>query len=225
MSVVPLTRNQNVVTSQELFAKKGGVEGSSLLILHCDDRQLDGSGTNVCYDLRVGARYRDHREEHSCDLADDDMIAMLPGSAVIIQTEEEFHFPRQMFGYVVPKVLMLQQGISNTTSKVDPGYHGPLLVTVFNLGKQKVMLARRSCICTLVVHSVGPEARLYPGSAKQITGKAKTGWRFRFRQFSDKLDQHHTLILAILCIVGIFEIFARLWPLFAEIAKWVSRHL
>ena len=45
-----------------------------------------------------------------------------------------------MFGYIVPKVSLLQDGVSNTLSKVDPGYHAPLVVTVFNLGQKEIEL-------------------------------------------------------------------------------------
>lgn len=176
MSVVPLIEGKSFVTTQGEFTTGKGASGCSVLILNFDRTQLSGKGSNVSYDLRVGPKYRDHRREQPRDLMPGGQISLEPGSAVIIQTEEEVHFPQCRFGYVVPKVRELQRGLSNTMSKVDPGYHGPLLVTLFNLGGQKVTVGRSDPFCTLVVHQVAEGAKLYEGAAKQIEGQPRTPW-------------------------------------------------
>jgi dCTP deaminase len=89
---------------------------------------------------------------------------------VIIETAESLHMPKGMFGYIVPKVKLLQKGISNTLSKVDAGYNGRLLVTIFNLGKNKEDLHLHEVFCSLVVHDVAAGVHLYERGEKRLVG-------------------------------------------------------
>ncbi len=173
MAVIPLIldgETRTVVKNKEDFEKLcGGREGHTVLITDLDDTQFaDSRDSNVTYDLRVGPKYRDHRGTHVYDLGEKGEILLRPGGAVIIQTEEQLCVPRTMFGQIVPKVTLLQKGISNTSSKVDPGYTGPLLITVFNLGKRSEPLRRKDRLCTLCFFKVGDGARLYNKAPKAI---------------------------------------------------------
>jgi deoxycytidine triphosphate deaminase len=134
MAVIPLAVGRTVVQTKEEFEEAGARRGSALLIQNFDDSQLLTGSPNLSYDLRIGAVYKDHRDGGRRDLADDGSIILLPGGAVVIETEEDLHMPETMFGYIVPRVKWLQEGVSNTLSKVDPGYNGRLLITLFNLG-------------------------------------------------------------------------------------------
>ncbi len=110
---------------------------------------------------------------------------------MLIQSEEIVFLPRKLFGYVVPKVTLLQEGITNTLSKVDPGYNGPLIVTLFNLGKTDRQLKRREHFCSLVLHSVAEGASLYNKAGKRITGNPREPWWPRFK---DWLEANKTLL-------------------------------
>jgi deoxycytidine triphosphate deaminase len=176
MSVVPLKLGESVVDTQDKFQKGGGFEGKALLVFNLDSRQLSGSSSNVSYDLRVGSEYRGHRDPEKTEIPEEGYIILRPGNAVLIQSEEVVFLPRNMFGYVVPKVTLLQKGISNTLSKVDPGYNGPLIVTLFNLGKTDQRLNRRDPFCALVLHTVSDGASLYNKAGKRITGNPREPW-------------------------------------------------
>jgi deoxycytidine triphosphate deaminase len=106
MSVIPLALGQTVVTTKEEFDQSGGRNGSALLIQNFDEDQLGAASPNLSYDLRIGAVYKDHRDGGRRDLPDDgskdSFITLLPGGAVVIETEEDLHVPRGMFGYIVP---------------------------------------------------------------------------------------------------------------------------
>ncbi|MGM0788856.1 MAG: dCTP deaminase domain-containing protein [Bacillota bacterium] len=105
-------------------------------MLNLDEEKLNNiNDANTSSDLAIGDEYRDHREGRSTHLNDGDTITLEPGGAVVIQTQEWIRFPKTRFGQILPKVKLLEDGISNTTSKIDPGYIVFLTITLFNLGK------------------------------------------------------------------------------------------
>lgn len=178
MSVVPLltANHPTLAPTREDFVAAGGTDGNTLLILNMDTEQLLGRSSNVSYDLRIGEEYKEHRDIQKHALLADRKLTIRPGEAVIIQTEEYVHLPRTLFALVVPKVGLLQKGLSNTMSKVDPGYEGHLLVTLFNLGRETVELKRRAAFCSLCVLRVDEGARLYEKPGKNIAADPKRPW-------------------------------------------------
>ena len=199
MSVIPLVVGQTVATTEAQFDKAGGRQSQTLLIRNFDNTQLSADAPNLSYELRVGPEYKDHRDGSKWPVTDAEPITLLPGAAVIIETAQSLHMPKGMFGYIVPKVLWLQKGISNTLSKVDAGYNGPLLVTIFNLGKNKEDLHLHEPFCALVVHDVAPGAQLYEKGAKRLVGpnrKRKLWQRIRNWLEANPATVHIILIIA-----------------------------
>lgn len=178
MSVVPLVatgEGATVVTTREQ-----GRGENTLLVLGMDLAQLADDSSNASYDLRVGKEYREHQDNRTHFLGEDDDIKLGPGMATVIETEEYVQLPRGLFALVVPKVGLLQRGVSNTLSKIDPGYDGHLLVTVFNLGRETVRLRRLDRFCSLCLLRVERGARLYSKPGQSIRGHAKKSrWRQR----------------------------------------------
>ena len=180
MSVIPLVRtgdHPTVVSTKDQFTQGGGFEGPALLITNLDETQLQQNDreSHLSYDLRVGPEYKDHRDDQKQALQEGEEIKFLPGVAVILQTEESVCLPRSTFAYIIPRVKILQKGLSNIVSKVDPGYNGPLIITVFNLGRRTVSLKRRDPFCCLVLHSVLGGASLYEKPAQLISGGSRRG--------------------------------------------------
>jgi dCTP deaminase len=197
MSIVPLKLGESIVARQDAFK----VQGNAMLVLNLEASQLSGESSNVSYDLRVGSEYRGHRKAEKVELPDDGKLVLPPGDAVLVQTEESLYLPDKFFGYVVPKVTLLQRGVSNTLSKVDPGYNGPLIVTLFNLGKTDVCLKRKQPFCSLVLHTVLPGATLYNKPGKRITGIPPKGpWRPRAKEW---IEANHTWLTILLSAVAV----------------------
>jgi dCTP deaminase len=213
MSVIPLIRQQTIVETEAAYNHAGGDNGNAIWIQNLDPLQLNAAGSNVSYDLRVGAEYKDHREPGRKDLPSDSHIPLLPGAAVIIETEESVRLPRSMFGYIVPKVSLLQKGLSNTISKIDPGYNGHLLVTLFNLGKQMERIERKQPFCALTIHQVLTGANLYGGSAKKIEGDAKRKIWYKIRDF---LEVYHVLVQVVLIIATLLLVIAHFMSYFSK---------
>jgi dCTP deaminase len=227
MSVIPLIKDgehRTVVTSKDEFTRTGGFHGSALLIGNIDEAQLhpDDRESHLSYDLRVGTEYKDHRDREKLGLPPEGKITLLPGVAVILLTEETISLPKSMFAYIIPRVSILQKGISNIVSKVDPGYDGHLVITVFNLGKKTVTLTRREPFCCLVVHKVLEGGSLYDKPAQLISGEPKK------RPVHRALDwiQAHAGALAILAgfvslHAQIFDLLRRLLSLLIKIIKYI----
>jgi dCTP deaminase len=198
MSLLPLTldgESRSVVTATEQFDH----DGHAILIKAADESQLRNvNECNISYDLRIGERYRDHRESAARELGKSVYIELLPGNSVIIETEEEVHFPKWLFGQIVPKVSLLQQGIANTPTKIDPGYSGPLLITAFNHGKQPVQLARGDRFCAMFVQTVADGVRPYNKPGKRLSGlQVQSAWQ----RIRDQLEANIGAVTAILVIV------------------------
>lgn len=191
MPVIPLIVGRTVVTTEREFDSAGGRNGNALLIRNFDSKQLGQTAPNLSYDLRVGAEYKDHRDGWKRDIPEGEPIDLLPGGALIIETEESLHLPKGMFAYIVPRVEWLQKGVSNTSSKVDPGYNGRLLITLFNLGQKKQTVNRADRFCSLVIHDVGPNAVLYDKDAKKISG---IGHRRVWQKIRDEIEANRTVV-------------------------------
>jgi deoxycytidine triphosphate deaminase len=206
MAVIPFVvegEAKTVVETAEAFAAARGLEGRVILIQGLDKTQLSWNEANVTYDLRVGQEYRDHRDAYKHTLPEDEEITLPPGAAVIIETEERLHLPISMFGYIIPKVSLLQKGITNTSSKVDPGYDGHLLITVFNLGKKAVKLRRFERFCALCLLRVADGATLYRKGEKRI--EAITERRF-WPSLRDNLERNTAAWMVIVTIVSVGSI-------------------
>ena len=154
--------------------------------------------------------YKDHRDDLRRELRDDGIITLLPGGAVVIETEESLHMPSRLFGYIVPRVKWLQQGVSNTLSKVDSGDNGKLFVTLFNPGKNTVPIHRKEGFCSVVVHDVGKGVHWYEGNPKTTAGAgaAEPIWTRVWNQVTEKwqtlrdaLDANRIFVDIVLILV------------------------
>ncbi len=203
MAVVPFVLNgpgRSVCTALEEYDK----EKPLVFIRNVDMEQLnDRKSSNVCYDLRVGPKYRDHRTSRQIDLVEpEDHITLSRGAAVIITTEEEVKFPRSRFGEIFPRVTLMQRGIANTTSKVDPGFEGRLLITVYNLGARQEELKRGDPFCALVIHEVTDSPTLRDKSAPDQKGeRPRRGWEL-VKEWFDRNAGLLTALYFLLMVLG-----------------------
>ena len=217
MSVIPFIlngTNRTIVENRQDYENAGGLGGEVIFIIGFDGQQLlEPNSSNASYDLRIGEEYRDHRDLGKTALSNNDKIVLQPGSAVIIETAESVQFPKSRFGQIVPKVSLLQNGLSNTSSKIDPGYNGKLLITVFNLGKRKVFLKKGDKFCTLYVLDVKFGAKHYNKQSKQITGGSKRGL---FSKIKDSIENNQAYFTIILILLTILLTIAQIVQIFKE---------
>ncbi len=218
MPVIPFVLDGSaptVVTREDQFR----YDGDAMLILNLDRQQLQGEECNASYDLRIGRAYKNHREQERWSLPENGEITLLPNTAILVETEEEVWLPQRMFGYIVPRVSLLQDGVSNTLSKVDPGYHDHLVVTVFNLGKKVITLRQGERFCALVVHDVRPGVKPFTGSGKKIEGRAGVGL---FIRLWDRIEARPGMLAffsAVTAIVGLLIVVGEL-----AVHSWMYSH-
>ncbi|MBW4579482.1 MAG: hypothetical protein KME42_07905 [Tildeniella nuda ZEHNDER 1965/U140] len=217
MSVIPFILaddGRTVVESRQDFDDAGGISGKVIYIQNLDrDQIVNTSSSNASYDLRVGNEYRDHRDFNKTDLSDGNEICLQPGSAVIIETAEFVQFPKFRFGHIVPKVSLLQDGLSNTSSKVDPGYCGKLSITVFNLGKRTIALKKGQKFCTLYVLDVQGGVIPYNKEPKRIAGSSRVRVWGRVR---DLIETNQALLICLSLIVSSLVGAVQIWQVLQE---------
>jgi deoxycytidine triphosphate deaminase len=214
MSVVPFivdsgnSAPKTITTDKREYEQGGGVDGELIFIQNFDKNQVTATDAcNASYDLRVGDEYQDHRDLHAMKLPDNSSICLQPGSAIIIQTLEYVQFPASRFGHIVPKVSLLQMGLSNTSSKIDPGYGGKLLITVFNLGKKPITLKKEQKFCTLYVLDVKPGVITYAKEPKGLPGTSRKNKLDKFRDF---IEINQTFLTGLLLVMTLLLTFVQI---------------
>lgn len=217
MSVIPFilnVSNRTIVERIKEYEDAGGLEGDVIFIQNLDSSQiLNTQSSNASYDLRIGDEYRDHRDSSKTDLSDKDEIYLQPGYTVIIETAEFVQFPKSRFGHIVPKVSLLQEGLSNTSSKIDPGYYGKLSITVFNLGKRTISLKKGQKLCTLYVLDVKAGIIPYSKGPQRIAGNSRVGSLGKIRDF---IETNQALLICLSLIVSIFVGVVQVWQILHE---------
>lgn len=212
MSVIPFILGKTICTDQSEYAPTKNL----VLIQDMETKQLDEEpggkhSSNISYDLRVGDVYYSHLTRERVDITETkNEIEIKPSSSVIIQTEESVSFPACRFGQILPKVKLLQEGLSNTTSKIDPGYNGHLVVSVFNLSKSSVFLKKGDPFCALILNDIKLDGVKSYNKPQKSVGEAKISFRTKVRIW---LEMKIVWITFIYILIGVVFIVLRILEL------------
>jgi deoxycytidine triphosphate deaminase len=98
-------------------------------------KPFDPSKLSGCsYDLRAGKPLRSRNRGRVFDISSNP-YEIESGECVTVETLEVLDFSDPLlFGFVVNKHAVLARGLSHPITKVDPGFQGPLALTLFNQG-------------------------------------------------------------------------------------------
>lgn len=180
MPVIPwVFKGQNITITAEY--EDFEISGKVVWIENFDRHQFTEEGaTNVSYDLRVGQHYRMYRKTRTQVLeSHDDSFELATGKAAIIETEETIFLPKSVFGLIIPRETLLQDGISIPPTKIDPGYPyrkglskrtGHLHITVFNHSARPYIFKRRERFCALCLFNVDDGIIPYGKGEKELCG-------------------------------------------------------
>jgi dCTP deaminase len=197
-----------IVESDNDFSSYGNV----VQVKEFDSSQFDEKGqTNASYDLCVGKEYRKFGEVGNKNLEpkSDCLIHLLPGTGAIIRVKEEVHFPKSRFGQIIPRASKLQEGLVNWPTKIDPGYNGPLFVTVYNCGSKPVKLRYGERFCALYILDVVEDGlRPYEKLSNYIISDSGRGF---WKRQLDSLKASQPLVVIITDILFLISIIVTLF--------------
>jgi deoxycytidine triphosphate deaminase len=113
---------------------------------------FDPDSLNICsYDLSVGEQYVSLRNPSDVrELKEGESIKIEPGETVLILTREYIALPPNISGLVVPRARMIARGTMINATRIDPTWHGKLLVGFTNLLKYPTYLSYGEKFCTLI---------------------------------------------------------------------------
>lgn len=140
--------------------------------------QLDGSGEPLVeaasYDLRAGIIL--WRERDSGDLAIkyfdkkayvQPVVTLQPGQMIFVITEEDLKLSSTVSGTVYSRNKLQKENVlALNAGHVDPGYEGPILIRLINLGAQPWPIALGQSVFTVVFHTVEPDSNPNPSDRR-----------------------------------------------------------
>ncbi|HLP91560.1 MAG TPA: hypothetical protein VK184_23620 [Nostocaceae cyanobacterium] len=134
----------------------------------------DGSDdciTPMGYDLRVGGFYKTFIAKPNLDTLDEGKsVEIKPGDIALIGTYEKIKMPKDgsISALILSKVSLVSKGISNISTKVDPGWaEGELLIPVQNFSRDIIKLDYKEKFCTIVFFKNESPASLYNSSSSR----------------------------------------------------------
>ena len=128
--------------------------------------------TPMGYDLRVGGFYKTLVAKPNIRPIEKDAVIQ-PGDIALVSTYEMIRMPKNglISALIVSKVSIVAKGLSNVSTKVDPGWQGcELLIPVQNFSKNPIKLEYGEPFCTIVfMRNMSPSQKQYDSSG----GKTK----------------------------------------------------
>ena len=101
----------------------------------------------------LGARQGAQVEQALCLDEEADEQATLtvePRAYYLVETIEVAHMPADLMAQVYPRSSLYRSGLLLLASKADPGYHGPFILGLANVGPCAVRLQLGARICNVV---------------------------------------------------------------------------
>ncbi|MBD2442541.1 hypothetical protein H6G25_04860 [Dolichospermum sp. FACHB-1091] len=133
---------------------------------------LDDCITPMGYDLRVGGFYKRLIGKPNLDTLDEGKsIEIKPGDIALISTYEKLKMPKDasISALILSRVSQVSRGLSNISTKVDPGWgEGELLIPVQNFSKDVITLKYKEKFCTIVFfNNESPASPAYKPSSSR----------------------------------------------------------
>ena len=131
---------------------------SAALIVPFEPAMLSG----CAYDLRAGKTVRSRNRGRTFNIEKSE-YHVESGECVTFETLEAVDFRTTLlFGWIVNKHSVLAKGLAHPITKVDPGFTGPLAITLFNLGSVPEPIRYGQPLVSLVVSGLHSEpTRVY----------------------------------------------------------------
>jgi deoxycytidine triphosphate deaminase len=136
-------------------------------------RQLIVSGfeaanlSGAAYDLRAGDVLISRQRSNSVDLTSEEFV-LLPGEVITIQSLEYVNLDNPIcVGIIHSSHTQVSQGVFHPTTSIDPGFSGPLAITLMNAGNIGVRIRRGDRIAKVTFMPVSPRPQRIYGVTQQ----------------------------------------------------------
>jgi deoxycytidine triphosphate deaminase len=152
------------------------------------------------YDLRSGiALWKDKSSHELKSLFYDQsaphqpVVTLLPGQMVFVITHEELSLPPDVCGTVYSRNRLQKQNIlALNAGHVDPGYRGPIIIRLINLGQTEWPLTLGDAVFTVVFHTVEPVGPDQPQDIRSKTDTLLAAQQTAAQAFSNPLHDLYT---------------------------------
>ncbi len=143
------------------------------MIKNFEKEQLKGSS----YDLRLGEVFK-HGKIAVVDVTVGKLpelktitlpYVMQPNEFVIARTIEDLETPYDLMGILAPKAESFRTGLGIFVGLVDPGYKGPIVFGIKNLGENKITLTKGMPLVKITYSTIKGDT--IPVQTKYMGGK------------------------------------------------------
>lgn len=122
------------------------------------------------YDLRAGIvlwkddvsrQITQQNYDEAKDALHQELVTLKPGQMIFVITHEELKMPADVSGTVYSRNKLQKENIlALNAGHVDPGYEGPIIIRLINLGAIPWTLTLGDAVFTVVFHTVRPSDSL-----------------------------------------------------------------
>ena len=158
----------------------------------------ESSLTPIGYDFTVGEFI--YSLEHGMLEPQDGIIEIPPHSTIQILTKESLWVSGRVGGTFHSKVSLVSRGFSHVSTTLDPGWYGPLLITIRNNMDKHQKLKKLDAFVTLIFFSMTT-----PTTMKHFKPEFRKD--ILISQLTDQTDQYITKIQKVLGDPKILESF------------------
>jgi len=146
------------------------LEADKLIHNAASDENGDFSIEAASYDLRVGTLLWQDASTKSVRLIEFDdkkplpePLTVQPGQMVFVITHEELCLPPDVCGTVYSRNKLQKENIlALNAGHVDPGYEGPIIIRLINLGLHSWPIRVGDAVFTVVFHTVDLDPDFHP---------------------------------------------------------------
>jgi len=115
----------------------------------------------IMYDLRLGNEVYITPDKNEKSIKDKETILISPGAYALLLTKEKLNLPNNIFGLITIKFAYKKKGLVNISGfHVDPGFNGPLIFSVYNLGPSTICLRSGDEVFSILFYELGSSVEL-----------------------------------------------------------------
>ncbi|MBA7501435.1 dCTP deaminase, dUMP-forming [subsurface metagenome] len=124
------------------------------------------------YDLCVGNEAFTLRTKRKISIDEKKEVIIEPSDVFLILTQEYIGLPCDFAGSVMPRFSFVREGIIQSMTKIDPTWHGKIVVAIVNHSRNPFQLKKGQPFCTLVIHRLDkPCSRILNSQDTRELGK------------------------------------------------------